>query len=377
MNEVAGQDRIGAESPHSPGWIRRVIHPFVPAGFHDPVGLAKRLLSNPDPGARFALRVAATAPFLLPLDLLLAPLERRLYRKAGKPQLPILLVCGSARSGTSLAAQLLIRNLPVAYFDNLVSVFPRSPLVARRLFGRRLRAAPVQYRSFYGRTAGWTAPSDALNLWDRWLGRDRSRAPTKLTSTAKSDMAAFFGAQERETGRPLVAKNNALNASAHLVAEALPTARFICLQRSRDSLAMSLYRARLEIHGAATVPYGLTTHEARHAGDAVEDVCRQVLYHERIAREQHARLPAGRFMLVRYEDICRDPRSFVENVGNIFLDTAPDFAATDPGLESFAAGHREGEGELLTKFRETFIRLDAEGGFPAPGSSPSGEPARA
>ena len=374
---MAAQDRIDAESPHSPGRFRRLIHPFVPAGFHDPVGLARRLLSNPDPGARFALRAAATAPFLMPLDLLLAPLERRLYRKAGEPRFPILLVCGSARSGTSLAAQLLIRNLPVAYFDNLVSVFPRSPLIARRLLGNRLRAEPVRYRSYYGRTAGWTAPNDALNLWDRWLGRDRSRVPTKLASSAKSEMAAFFGAQQRETGRPLVAKNNALNASAHLVAEVLPTARFICLQRSRDSLALSLYRARLEIHGDATVPYGLTTHEARRPLDAVEDVCRQVLYHERIAREQQARLPAGQFMLVRYEDICRDPRGFVENVGRIFLDTAPEFARTDPELEAFEAGHRAGDGELLAKIRGTFSRLGAENGFPGPGNSPSGAPARA
>ena len=377
LDEVAGQDRIDADSSHSPGWLRRLIHPFVPAGFHDPVGLARRLLSNPDPGARFALRAAATAPFLTPFDFLLAPFERRLYRQAGEPQLPILLVCGPARSGTSLAAQLLIRNLPVAYLDNLTSVFPRSPLVARRLFGRWLRAAPIQYRSYYGRTDGWTAPNDALNLWDRWLGRDRSRAPAKLDLVVKTQMAAFFGALERETGRPLVAKNNALNATAHLVAEVLPTARFICLQRSRESLALSLYRARLEIHGAATVPYGLTTRGARRPDNAVEDVCRQVLYHERVAGEQHARLPAGRFMLVRYEDICRDPRSFVENAGRIFLDTAPDFAATDPGLESFEAGRRAGEGELLAKFRETFTRLGAEGESPVPGSYPSGEPERA
>ena len=82
LDEVAGQDRIDADSSHSPGWLRRLIHPFVPAGFHDPVGLARRLLSNPDPGARFALRAAATAPFLTPFDFLLAPFEGRLYRQA-------------------------------------------------------------------------------------------------------------------------------------------------------------------------------------------------------------------------------------------------------------------------------------------------------
>jgi hypothetical protein len=365
------------ESKGSPGWLRRAIHPFVPAGFHDPVGLARRLLKNPDPAARFAIRAAAAAPFAMPIDVLMTPFERRMYRDAGAPTKPIVLVCGSARSGTSLAAQLLIRNLPVAFFDNLASVFPRSPLTARRMLGQRLQRPLIAYRSYYGRTSGWGAPNDALNLWDRWLGRDRSRAPERLDAKARAEMSAFFGAFERETGLPVVAKNNALNASAHFVAEALPTARFIGLQRSRHSLALSLYRARLDIHGAATVPYGLTTRDARRPDDAVEDICRQVLFHERLAREQQARLGAGRFMIVHYEDICRDPRSFVETVGRDFLDTIPDFGKTDPTLQSFAVGHRTDDGGLLASIRETFSRLGAEPESPAPHSSRPAGSARA
>ena len=234
-------------------------------------------------------------------------------------------MCGPARSGTSLAAQLLIRNLPVAYFDNLASVFPRSPLTAHRLFGRRMNRGPIAYRSYYGRTHGWSAPNDALNLWDRWLGRDRSRVPEHLARRRVPRCRRSSVPSSGRPGRPVVAKNNALNASAHLVSEALPTARFICLQRSRNSLALSLYRARMDIHGAATVPYGLTTQEARRPDDAVEDICRQVLYHERLARDQLARLGAERFMIVHYEDICGDPRGFVETAGRAFLGTIPDF----------------------------------------------------
>jgi hypothetical protein len=341
------------------GWIRRAIHPFVPAGFHDPVGLARRLLRNPDPAARFALRTAALAPLAMPLDVLLSIAERRLYRRAPASEMPIVLVCGCARSGTSLAAQLLMRNLQVNFLDNLTAVFPRSPILARRLLGGRGSGATIAYHSYYGRTSGWRAPSDALNLWDRWLGRDRGRVPQRLVAHARVEMSAFFGALERESGLPVVAKNNALNACAHLVAEALPTARFVCLQRSRESLALSLYRARLEIHGVATVPYGLTTGDARNPDDAVEDVCRQVLFHERLAREQQERLGAGRFMVAHYEDICRAPREFVETVGRMFLGTTPSFEATDPSLQPFPVGQPAGGGELLAKIREAFIRLGA------------------
>ena len=94
-----------------PGWLRRAVHPFVPSGFHDPVGLARRLIKTGDPAALFAMRAAALAPLALPIDLPLMPLERQRYRRAQPPRRPILLVCGSARSGTTLAAQILIRNL--------------------------------------------------------------------------------------------------------------------------------------------------------------------------------------------------------------------------------------------------------------------------
>jgi hypothetical protein len=100
----------------------------------------------------------------------------------------------------------------------------------------------------------------------------------------------------------------------------------------------------------------------------VEDICRQVLYHERLAPGQQSRLGPDRFMIVRHEDICYDPRSFVETVGHIFLHTLPDFGNTDPTLESFAIGQPAGDGELLASIRETLTRLDAEREFPAPDS---------
>ncbi len=325
----------------------------------------------------FAMRAAATAPFCMPLDLMLQPFEQRRYRRAAPPERPIVLVCGPARSGTTLAAQLLIRNLPVGYLDNLVSIFPRAPLIAMYRVGKHVLHKTVVYRSYYGRTDGWSAPNDALNLWDRWLGGDRSHVPDRLPEKQRSEMIAFFGALERQTGKPVVAKNNALNACAHLVAEALPTARFICLQRSRTSLALSLYKARMDIHGRPTVPYGLTSNDERSVDDAIEDVCRQVLYHEALAREQEARLGPERFMLVQYEDVCRDPRVFIERVGRGFLGVKPDFSKTDPELRAFNYGHRVGDGELLSRLRETFIRLGAECEFPSPRNSQPAIAARA
>ncbi len=299
------------------------MHKFVPAGLHDPFGLARRLIRSRDPAALFALRAAAIGPALLPFDLLLTPFERARYRNAPKPRRPIIIVCGCARSGTTIAAQLLVHRLPLSYFTNLTSVFPRAPLTAEAAIGRMLSRAEPSVHNFYGRTYGWAGPNDGLQIWDRWLGSDRSRVPAALTPGAREDMVAFFGARERQTGRAALTKVNALNTCAHLVAQALPTARFICIQRNPVELAVSLLKARMEMHGRPDIPYGIMPPAIGGGGDPVEDVCRQVLFHEESARQQLARLGPERFQLERLDEICLRPDAFVERVGREMLGVGP------------------------------------------------------
>ncbi len=163
---------------------------------------------------------------------------------------PILFVCGPPRSGTTLVGLSLMRSLDVAYLTNATSVFPLSPITASDL----LRAIPdgrhVPLESYYGRTAGFRAPNDGLHLWDRWLGTDRGLVRDHIEADGAQAMVEFFGAYEAWTGRPLVAKNNALDAHAALVAAHLPTARFLCLTRDPLFLGQSLLLARRAIHGS-------------------------------------------------------------------------------------------------------------------------------
>lgn len=339
------------------GALRRMLHKYVPVGLHDPVGLARRLLHTRDPDAMFALKAAATGPFALPLDLALWPFERARYRRASSPRQPVVLVCGPARSGTTLVAQLLIHGFKVSYLPNFTSVFPISPLAAMALFGQpRLDPSAPAFTSFYGRTRTWTGPNDGLYLWDRWLGRDRSRPPINLEKGAEREMPAFFGALESMTARPFSGKNNALNASAHLIADVLPTARFICLERNRLGLAMSLYRARLHIQGTTAIPYGLMPAERSAGEDAVEDICRQVLFHEAIARKQVDRFGPKRFWQVKYEEVCRDPSSFLEKVGRDIFGESPDFSALQ---RHWVQTHesRPLDPQVEARFERTFDRL--------------------
>jgi hypothetical protein len=301
----------------SPQLLKR----YVPGHFNDPVGLAVRLLRTGDPAAWFARAAAAAGVAAAPLDALLQRAERRYLESPAQAKLPLLFICGPPRSGTTVVYQTLVNHLPVAYLSNLTALFPRSPLTAQRLLGRFLRRPDSTARSYYGRTAGLNGTNDALYIWDRWLGADRRRPPQSLSADAQSDMRRFFAACGRLFGHALVNKNNNLNASAHLVAQCLPEAHFICLARNRRDLAQSLYRARCDIHGAPDQPYGLDANCGLTA-NPVRSVCEQVAWFERLAIEQRQRIGEKRFWIVQYEDFCRDPSDLVRRVANEVLGDA-------------------------------------------------------
>lgn len=338
-------------------WMRRAMHKFVPAGFHDPLGLARRLIRSRDPAALFALRAAAIGPALLPIDLLLTPFERVRYRRASPPRLPIIIVCGCARSGTTVAAQLLMYRLPVSHFTNLTSVFPRAPLIAEATIGRVLPKAKSTLHNFYGRTSGWNGSNDGLYIWDRWLGSDRSRSPETLVPGAREAMAGFFGARERQMGCATLVKVNALNACAHLVADVLPTATFICIERFPVDLALSLLNARMAIHGRPDIPYGLAPPSAASGVDPIEGVCRQVLFHEEIARRQVARLGPERFRVEQLDAVCRLPDAFVERTGRELLGVGPARSDTKLRPDFRPPAESPEKRQLVARIERAFERL--------------------
>lgn len=287
---------------------------FIPAHLHNPAGLALRLLRSGDPDARGAMLHAGLGILLTPLDLLLALRERRLYAAAAPPARPQLFVCGPPRSGTSLVTQVLLAHLPVTYLSNIAALFPRAPLAAEGLFRPLVGHWRPAFHSYYGRVAALAGPNDSLQLWDRWLGPDRTRARESLSAEEAAALRQFFGAVEQRSGRPFIGKNNNLNLQAAAVGRALPTARFLCLSREPLFLAQALLRARREIHGDDRVPYGLPSPGAGAGSDPVESVCHQVVHHLRGARAQQAALGRDRFRFLGYEEFCADPAGAVHSV---------------------------------------------------------------
>jgi len=318
-----------------PQAVPKMLQSVIPAHFTSPGKLTLRLLRSRDPSAYFAMISAAATLALTPVDMLLAGIEKRTYAHSRNPDsLPTVLVVGPPRSGTTVCQQVLLGALPFGYFSNLTSLFPRSPLTMTRLLRMKNQVNPQSIASYYGKTSGIRGVNDSLYLWDRWIPQIRTQIPQSLEATRVSDMRRFFAASQHYFGKSILNKSNSILACAELVLQAMPNTYFLCLDRDPLYLAQSLYRARLDIHGYLTEPYGL-----RHPGftneiDPIKSVCLQVRFYRDLIDQQEQKVGKKRFWRVSYEDFCADPQMLVNRVATDILAIDPDGLSTTESIQN-------------------------------------------
>lgn len=298
--------------------VKPALARFVPKHVNDPFGLVKRMLSSNNRAALFTLGLTGFALLLTPLDWVLQRLERRLKpdRDGTAHHGPHIIICGPARSGTTLVYQVLAQTLNVSYVRNFTVLFSRAPILMSRFLTRKSSAAKNNsYVNYYGKTAGMQAPSEANHLWNQWVDADTSGFRTLLSQQGGDRMARFFTLFSQESGLPTLSKNNNANAFATDVADRLDNTYFICLRRDKLYLAQSLLSAREEINGDIEQSYGVVDAQLdSNQSDPIGEVIKQIDYLEDLATSQQKKMGDERFWIVDYESFCANPNDLVSRV---------------------------------------------------------------
>jgi hypothetical protein len=99
------------------------------------------------------------------------------------------------------------------------------------------------FRSYYGRTDHLSGSNDGLQLWDRWLGADRTHPPAELSPERVKRWSVPTGSGW--SGRPWWPEQQPQWERQSRRGGA-PRLYFLCLARDPVFLARSLLRARLE-----------------------------------------------------------------------------------------------------------------------------------
>lgn len=291
--------------------------------FRDPLGLIVRMLRSSDRAAHAALYREFLRTISTPLDWSLQWTERKRLREPLSLDYPLILLVGGPRSGSTLAYQAICQHLDVAYFDNLSSLFPRSPLTASHKFSRWMGSKATDYKSYFGNTRHLQDPNDGFHIWNRWLGEDRYRVTEKLDPRTQKQMQRFFSAWTQVSKKPIANKNNRNLVCIGELSRALPNTYFVVVRRDPRLVAQSLIRARKIVQGDTRIGWGLLSSDSEGTEPLayVDDVCKQIRSIEEELARQTAIISNERLIHWSHEKFCADPRAALENLTRLIPQT--------------------------------------------------------
>ena len=300
---------------------------------------------------------------LRPLDDCLAARDRRHAR-------PIVFVVGAPRSGTTLLYQLRARHLEVAYICNEIARYWSAPLVGARLArGRHGSQRPqALFRSRFGRDPDAFGPHEFSWFWHYWGDfrehddlRDAELSQVDWTAIAKrlSALAGYYRS-------PLVVKSiNFTDYQVETLAERLPDARFLWIQREPLYCAQSILEVRRSRYGDPALWWSVRPRDHHDWQDRApaEQVVHQIRDIEHALERSAAVLPPERFRRITYEQVVDTPARMLYELAD-WLGTE---IVDGPDLEALAFKNRND----VTVAPETLAALEhaLEEGFDHEGSA--------
>ena len=261
--------------------------------------------------------------FLKNLNSALAPLEAKLRSEVVPASLPITIVGGLQRSGTTLLSQLLAKYCEVSCIDNLVARFWQTPLVgamfARSMFGSSGPPAS-NFVSDYGVTQGIREPHEFGYFWTDWLHLDRTAThlltDDEASQVAWANLARCLRQISGVSGLPLVMKNPTACWNARWLFSEYAGFRAIVVRRDLFFVVQSTYLARRERYGDVGSWWSLkppSYESIRKEPDPIRQVAAQVYESHRIFEAMLKNHP-NRCIAVSYQDVRQKTEVVLERL---------------------------------------------------------------
>jgi hypothetical protein len=192
---------------------------------------------------------------LLQLERLISPVEQDAVQGFVEPELPVILIMGCARSGSTFLMQALADSGAFCYPTNLMSRFYYAPYIGsllQRLLidydykGEILGAEnKMTFQSELGKTAGANSPHEFWYFWRRFFqfgslqrlsDQDLEGVETHLFLKELASIQAVFQ-------QPLLMKGMILNWNIPFLARIMKTAHFVFIE-TRDSIQCTIVTIR-------------------------------------------------------------------------------------------------------------------------------------
>lgn len=276
------------------------------------------------------------------------------------PALPIVFVIGAQRSGTTLLTQAMARLYRFSYPTNLVARFWRAPFVGEAV-SRSLgigSEGPTAFASNFGATADLTGPHEFSYFWRDWFpGSADDARPRDLTADRALKFKGQLAAWQAVANEPLLFKNLLeVVPNIAILAELLPSAVFLNIERDDLFVIQSTYESRIRYAGRAGAWFGVKPsgfESIQRLDDPLSQVVEQVFWVKREISEALNRLESGRALTVSYESIISSPACVIAAIEEAFQLKSFRRASYHMSELSIRNGN---EVRLSTEQRETIAR---------------------
>jgi hypothetical protein len=250
------------------------------------------------------------------------------------PRLPLILVIGGPRSGTTLMMQWLAASGCFGYPSNLIARFYKVPyigaLIHEMLINPKYRYkndfADIQpytmrssFKSDLGKTDGLAAPNVFWYFWRRFF--DFNDCPyldeNKLESADSLGFVKELAAIESVFEKPFVMKGIIVNWNLDFINRLFGKILFIHVQRDPAFQMASILKARERFRGDRRLWWGFKPPEY---GDLTlntpeEEVAVQIHYTRNAIERSFSRIAEDRSLTVDYEQFCGNPKMIYALIG--------------------------------------------------------------
>ncbi|MEQ9186995.1 MAG: sulfotransferase [Cryomorphaceae bacterium] len=229
---------------------------------------------------------------------MLSVLERLVPQRSGN--IPLLLVIGPPRSGTTLIYQYISSCYNAAYISNLASVFPYFPGLISFVQGVFSRAERVsRFDSNFGLVRGFQGPSEAGLVMSVWFdkGMDTENISRSIRRISKEEDGLFVTKNVWNAFR--ISEISKLDMDVHV----------LLLRRDVYTNAASILSA--ESKGVSIVPKLAQALGKKPSGTFNSILHYLVDYYEQLDNE--LKIHGINASIVQYEDFCKSPKEVLES----------------------------------------------------------------
>lgn len=244
------------------------------------------------------------------------------------PQMPIILLMGCPRAGSTVFLQWLAALGIFSYPSNLIARFYKNPYIGILVQQSLLECDPInqlgfestkiEYSSNLGKTIGALNPSEYWYFWREFFnfGEINILSKKELEKVDSKKFISQISAFENLTNKPLAMKGMLLNWHIPYLYSINKNFIFIDIKRDEFFNAQSLLFAREKFFGSREKWYSFKPEEYSFlkGKSYIEQVVGQVMYTRKAVEEGLSMIPGKNKISINYSDFCKSPKTILNQI---------------------------------------------------------------